>query len=122
VHDKIEKFRAVGDDGENYLIVRMRPYRRSDTLEGVGGYLDFAPPRLSSGEVLEPARSPGTYRVPQTGVVLTVEPAQSWLSGGALAIPMGDPCNNTKEERSAPSQRSGVFIGWPSKNWTYKDA
>ena len=73
MHDTIEKFKATGDDGQNYLVVRVRPYRRSDTLEGVGGYLDFAAPRLSSGEVLEPARSPGTFRVLQTGVVLTMK-------------------------------------------------
>ena len=81
MHDKIERFKAKGDDGESYWVVRVRPYRRSDTLDGVGGYLDFEPPRLSSGEVLEPAPSPGTFRVLQTGVLLTVESREPWVSG-----------------------------------------
>ena len=85
MHDKVETFRAKGDDGTDYVVVRIRPYRRADTLEGVGGYLDFTAPRLSSGEVLEPAQLPGTFRVPQTGVVLTVDSPKPWLSGAARA-------------------------------------
>jgi hypothetical protein len=85
MHDKIEKFMAMGDDGRSYFVVRVRPYRRSDTLEGVGGYLDYSAPRLLSGEALEPAQSPGTFRVPHTGVVLTVDSPDPWLSGAARA-------------------------------------
>jgi hypothetical protein len=61
----------VGADGENYLIVREGPFRRLDTLEGVGGYLNFAPPR----QALERARSPGTYRMPQMAVCCARETA-----------------------------------------------
>jgi hypothetical protein len=115
MHDKIEKFAAIGDDGENYLVVRIRPYRRSDTLEEVGGYLDFAAPRLSSGEVLEPASSPFTFRVPQTGVVLTVQSPEPWCSSGAPVLPIDGRCTKTKEQLSAPRQRKSVFVGWLSR-------
>jgi hypothetical protein len=83
MHDKVETFRAKGDDGTDHVVVRIRPYRRADTLESVGGYLDFAAPRLASGEALEPAQSPGTFRVPHTGVVLTVDSPEPWLSCAA---------------------------------------
>lgn len=83
MHDKVETFRAKGDDGTTYVVVRIRPYKRSDTLDGVGGYLDFSEPRLSSGESLAPGCAPGTFRVLQTGVLLTVEAPAAWFPGRA---------------------------------------
>jgi hypothetical protein len=83
MHDKVETFRAKGDDGADYVLVRIRPYKRSDTLDGVGGYLDYREPRLSSGESVVPGRAPGTFRVLQTGVLLTLESAAALPAGTA---------------------------------------
>jgi hypothetical protein len=80
MHDKVETFRARGDDGTDYVVVRIRPYKRSDTLDGVGGYLNYCEPRLSSGESVVPGRVPGTFRVLRTGVLLTVESPTAWPS------------------------------------------
>jgi hypothetical protein len=63
---KQETLQAQGDDGKIYSVVRTTPLILGSGLEGIPSY------RLDSGELLVPTAVPSRFKLPGSGVVITL--------------------------------------------------
>jgi hypothetical protein len=64
---KIDRLPARGSDGKSYVVVRTTPLILGLGLEGIPTY------RLDSGELLVPTAEPNKFKVPSSGITVTLE-------------------------------------------------
>jgi hypothetical protein len=63
---KLDTLQAQGDDGKTYTVLRTTPLILGSGLEGIPSY------RLDSGELLVPTAEPNRFKLPGSGVVITL--------------------------------------------------
>ena len=63
---RLDKLPARGDDGRTYVVLRSTPLILGSGLEGMPSY------RLDSGELLVPTAEPSRFKIPGTGVVVSL--------------------------------------------------
>jgi hypothetical protein len=63
---KLDTLQGQGDDGKPYTVVRTTPLILGSGREGIPSY------RLDSGELLVPTAEPNRFKVPRSGLVITL--------------------------------------------------